>query len=606
MPDPQESVRTKEEQTVLDAWQAWAPDEIQRRRGAADAARRRALNSRDDAVWRHAEILEDRFQQLLDMHRSGEAYFARLRGEMREPGGGAFPLDVRVHKFRRSEEFPHAGSQMLTMSHLAALADLVRNPAQTTVALNMSEIDLLRWPQVRGNAIQVAWCEVEDVELADGRVVRVAPRYGAIFEDRVRRRLRASAQPALDVLADVLDQSQNQVINDRRPDRRLLVLDGPAGTGKTVVAAHRIAVVVPPDSPGLYLTPTASLRDYVAPVLPRLGLDRRRARAVTVADLVQEVWAEARVASDLGPAVDPVPDPLAWERAYTASGGDRGPLSFARAGQMFQSVAARLGWTDAVPGTPASLGPLLLLAAHSGRRLTGPEPAWIIADEAQDIPPTVLRAVARLARSDAQWVLAGDLMQQMQWEHGWDVMAEAIGVPRRGRRQVWLDRNYRIPPVIHERAERLREALNPASPPSTSVPWHPEPGQVRVIDGAGDGRSAVREAVHKARADGMTSIAVIVADGASALIAGLEREGIAGQVLDGSQPYRGGLAFTVPEHVRGLEFDAVVIPDASRSAFPAGPAGAHRLYTCLSRARRRVDIIAGPDPSPWLPLLAGP
>lgn len=279
------------EQRILDAWLDWAPREREARRARADRARERALLSRDEVAWQHAEILEQRYGQITEMLETGEPYFARIVGELQDAAGQRFQVDVRVHKHARAEAFTVGGEEMLAISHLAALADLVRNPQEQTVELTVSDTDLLRWPELKGGGrLAVVSVRVEDVEVEAGRVRRVAPRYGAVFEDRVRRRLAGGARPALDVLADVLDRDQNRVISDRDPRYRLTILDGPAGTGKTVVAAHRVAVLAPPLSPGLYLTPTATLRDYVGPALPRLGLDRRRTRVLSLGDLADRLW----------------------------------------------------------------------------------------------------------------------------------------------------------------------------------------------------------------------------------------------------------------------------------------------------------------------------
>lgn len=603
------------EQAILEAFGAWAPEELVQRKSSADRARKRALRAPDDAAWHHAEIVERSRAQLQEMVQDGEPYFARIHGRMQDPKGEAFDLDVRVHKYARSESFPVGTVEMLSISHLSPVADLVRNPAEKALRLNVRDTDILRWPELRDGQVRVLECTVEDVEIVENQVTRVAPRYGAIFEDRVKRRLAGSARPALDVLADVLDPEQNLILNDRDPQRRLFILDGPAGTGKTVVAAHRVGVTVPPGRPGLYLTPTVTLRDYVQPALPRLGLETPMARAMAVEDVAKEFWPDWPWEDGLGPAsatgefsVD------AWRKSFEKARREAGgaPATSQEWLRIYRSAAKSLTGTSPVTIRPLDRGPAILLAALAGRRWSGARPEWVIVDEVQAVPLTALSALRELSVAGTPFVLAGDLMQQGEGpDLTWEGVCDALGFRSGEVAHLWLRHNYRVPPNIHQAAERIRRSLRPDAPDSQSVPWHPHPGRIHLhhADGEGPYWQGVDDVLRRALDEGVASVALVVLDprAVEAVTRHLDEKGQPYQELNGQDPYRGGLVVATADLVRGLEFDWVIILDPSSEVLPKTPAGARLLYTCLTRARREVTLIvrtgASSQPSPWLPTL---
>lgn len=602
------------EQMLLDAWAEWVEKELPNRRQSADRAYKRALQAGDEAAWQHAEIMERSYGQLEEMISRQDPYFARIRGQMKDVDGLPFEVDLRVHRYHRSEAFPMpGGEEMLDISHLAPLADLVRNPSQHELEITLSEREFLQWEGSTDPHIKVLDCVVEDIEVENGAVVRVAPRYGAIFEDRVRRRLQQSAMPALDVLADVLDREQNAIVGNRNPNLKLLILDGPAGTGKTVVAAHRIAVAARPDSPGIYLTPTTTLRDYVRPVLPRLGLERSRAQALSLVDLAVAMWPEFSWADDL---VGIVPDSdwgrEAWSDALTQARDEHPNAGWET---VYRQASRTLG---RVPERRLQLGDvaaLLWMGAWARRPRPNPEPEWVIVDEAQAIPLLAYHALRGWMGADLSWVVAGDLMQQgsrHDWD-GWSQIQEALELKGNRVAKLWLSRSYRVPPKIHAAAERLRLAVNPKAEPSESVTWHPHVGHVSIAR-LHDAPSVLLEArnlTEQCKKNGIVSIALLAprAERIPYWEAQIRAWHTDFQVLHGNLPYRGGLILTTLDVVRGLEFDAVMLLDCSAHAYPKTAAGARALYTSLTRARREVHLLAVDNPenpvSPWLEVIQG-
>ena len=58
-----------------------------------------------------------------------------------------------------------------------------------------------------------------------------------------------------------------------------------------------------------------------------------------------------------------------------------------------------------------------------------------------------------------------------------------------------------------------------------------------------------------------------------------------------SLPEKGVFLITLA-HAKGLEFDGVILPDAGAEVYPDTPLSRHRLYTALSRATRRLTVLA--------------
>jgi superfamily I DNA/RNA helicase len=74
-------------------------------------------------------------------------------------------------------------------------------------------------------------------------------------------------------------------------------------------------------------------------------------------------------------------------------------------------------------------------------------------------------------------------------------------------------------------------------------------------------------------------------------------------VLDGDFGFRPGVDVTDVESVKGLEFDYVIVPDASAATYPATEESRRRLHVAVTRAAHQLWIAAVGTPSPLLSTL---
>ena len=73
------------------------------------------------------------------------------------------------------------------------------------------------------------------------------------------------------------------------------------------------------------------------------------------------------------------------------------------------------------------------------------------------------------------------------------------------------------------------------------------------------------------------------------------------QVISRNQALPGKGTFLITlDLVKGLEFDGVILPDADADIYPDTALARHRLYTAMSRATRRLTVLAKGGLTPLL------
>ncbi len=243
-----------------------------------------------------------------------------------------------------------------------------------------------------------------------------------------------------------------------------------------------------------------------------------------------------------------------------------------------------------------------LRASCRGLRATSPRLYdAIVLDEAQEFAPLELALLGRSLRPDGSLVVAGDLEQQTDATtcfHGWENTMAELGCG--AFETVRLDVGYRCPPAVVSIAHRILGTRTP----SGGGPWHAglEPPSLAFANERDLAERIGGEMRALQRRDGRASVAVICRSPLTArrLATTLRSVVPVRLVFDGKFFGRGPVQVTVVDEVKGLEFDFVIVPDATEAAYPDTAASRRALYVAATRARHQVLFAGVGAPTPLL------
>jgi DNA helicase IV len=205
----------------------------------------------------------------------------------------------------------------------------------------------------------------------------------------------------------------------------------------------------------------------------------------------------------------------------------------------------------------------------------------LLLDETQEFAPLELALLGRALAPGGSLIVAGDAAQQVDPAacfSGWaDSMAE-LGCA--AYETAVLEVSYRCPPEVTELARRILDGGN--------VLWPPGPSAV-CVEFANECHQAdwlTRQLRELQTGDPRGSAALIcrTPEAAGRLAQHLRRGLGLRLALDGDYQFVGGLNVTSVQEAKGLEFDYVVVPDASAAVYPTTPAGRRALYVAVTRA----------------------
>jgi len=229
-----------------------------------------------------------------------------------------------------------------------------------------------------------------------------------------------------------------------------------------------------------------------------------------------------------------------------------------------------------------------LRAERAGERPAQPRAYdCLVLDEAQEFAPLELALMGRALAPNGSLIVAGDADQQVDPTacfSGWDGSMAELGCAV--FETAVLEISYRCPPDVTELARRILDG--------GPVPWPPGPSTASV-EFASECHQAdwlTRELRELQANDPRASAALIcrTPETARRLFQHLRRGLGLRLALDGDYQFVGGINVTCVQQSKGLEFDFVVVPDASAAVYPATPAGRRALYVAVTRASHQLVL----------------
>ncbi|MFY0574384.1 ATP-binding domain-containing protein [Cystobacter fuscus] len=245
---------------------------------------------------------------------------------------------------------------------------------------------------------------------------------------------------------------------------------------------------------------------------------------------------------------------------------------------------------------------LLFLRAQAGNLGAVGRLVHVVLDETEDFSLVELFVVGRLLGEARSCTLAGDEMQQTSTSFaGWPAVLTELGMQEAATCRLQV--SYRCPAPITALARQVLGTRAPGEPPAAGregapVGLHHFPDEAQAYLFIGE---ALRDLLER---EPQASVAVIASgrEQARAFHRVISDMSWARLVLEGDFSFEPGVDVTDVDNVKGLEFDYVVIPDATAQAYPAHDEARRRLHIAITRASHQLWLVSAGVRSP---LLAG-
>ena len=233
-----------------------------------------------------------------------------------------------------------------------------------------------------------------------------------------------------------------------------------------------------------------------------------------------------------------------------------------------------------------------------------PRFSHLVIDEAQDLAPIELAALGAALAADGSVSIAGDSAQQIDPSttfDSWDSVLDQIGVPRVTAQH--LTTTYRSPKPVAEFAHKVLGKYAPREMPKAMKDGVPV--TVTLCPNEGHLMLALADTLSDLMVtEPLASVAVITRspEQSQRIFKMLTDVSKARLVEDGAFEFKPGVDVVEVNQVKGLEFDYVVIPDATPNAYPDAPESRRLLHVAATRAIHQLWVMSITLMSPIVPM----
>ncbi|MEZ4223659.1 MAG: 3'-5' exonuclease [Polyangiaceae bacterium] len=229
----------------------------------------------------------------------------------------------------------------------------------------------------------------------------------------------------------------------------------------------------------------------------------------------------------------------------------------------------------------------------------------VLVDEAQDLSPVELAVVFGTVSQAESVTLAGDVAQRLLMDNGfsdWETVLGELGKSHVAVEPLKL--SYRSTQEVLDVAHAVLGQLAPEERPKATRSGAPV--ELFTFGHTGDAVGFLADALRSLMAqEPQASVAVIARfpEQADLFFSGLQKGEVPylRRIAEQDFPFRPGVDVTDVRQVKGLEFDYVIIVEASDQSYPDDDEARHLLHIAATRAAHQLWFVCSGAPSRLLP-----